>query len=295
MSTTETQTYLQQTLDLVVDILGDDAEAIGIERAVLGLFFTGVKLDTGHTGLCATPLKQIPEAVCCPSSAMAMPFPGKVTKMKALRLAQEAVEQRGVRRAVGIAALNALAHMASERRGTANHQLLDESDAFAVADVQPHETAVVVGAFGPFLKALRRIGADYYVLEMDPATLKPEEMPHFRPANTYRDIVPKADVVLITGTTLINDTLADLVACARPEARIVLVGPTMPMLPDAFFARPNVIVGTVRVTDPDALLDILAEGGSGYHFFGRSADKIVMVPRSHEHALATAPDLQATA
>ncbi|MGB4579119.1 MAG: DUF364 domain-containing protein [Methanoculleus sp.] len=29
------------------------------------------------------------------------------------------------------------------------------------------------------------------------------------------------------------------------------------------------------VTDPDRLLDVLAEGGSGYHFFGKGADRIV--------------------
>jgi hypothetical protein len=30
------------------------------------------------------------------------------------------------------------------------------------------------------------------------------------------------------------------------------------------------------VTDPDGFLDILAEGGSGYHFFGKSAAKVVL-------------------
>jgi hypothetical protein len=45
---------------------------------VVGLVIAGVKLDTGISGACATPLRSIPEAVCCPSSAMAMPFPGKL-------------------------------------------------------------------------------------------------------------------------------------------------------------------------------------------------------------------------
>jgi uncharacterized protein len=68
--------------------------------------------------------------------------------------------------------------------------------------------------------------------------------------------VPSADVVLITGTTLLNDTLENLLALCRPEARVL---------------------GGVRVTAPDAFLDVLAEGGSGYHFFGRSAEKVVLV------------------
>src|SRR5215472_12727929 len=69
---------LAETIGGVTDILGAELAGITIERAVIGLFFTGVKLATGHAGACATPIRSIPEAVCCPSSAMAMPFPGKL-------------------------------------------------------------------------------------------------------------------------------------------------------------------------------------------------------------------------
>ena len=46
----------------IQDILGADLDRITVERAVVGLFFTGVKLDTGVTGACATPLRSIPAA-----------------------------------------------------------------------------------------------------------------------------------------------------------------------------------------------------------------------------------------
>lgn len=49
------------------------------------------------------------------------------------------------------------------------------------------------------------------------------------------------------------------------------------MLPDAFFRRGVCAVGGVRAIDPDALLDTLAEGGSGYHFFGKLAEKVSIV------------------
>lgn len=274
-----------RTLDRVGASLGAEAADLRIERATLGLFFIAVTLEGGHTGLCATPLKEIPGAVCCPSSAMSMPFPGKIARMGALRVAEEAVTRTGLRRALGIAALNALAARAVDRRGTAGHVVLEGAEAFDVAAIEPHETAVVVGAFGPFLKALRRIGARHFVLEKDPATLRPEEMAHFRPSETYPEIVPQADVLLVTGTTLINDTLPGLIACARPTARIVLVGPTVPMLPDAFFDRPGMVLGTVRVTDAQALHQVLAEGGSGYHFFGKSTQKVVLVPDGHPAAV----------
>ena len=48
------------------------------------------------------------------------------------------------------------------------------------------------------------------------------------------------------------------------------------MLPDAFLARGADVLGSIRISEPDAFLDLLAEGGSGHHFFGRSAEKIVL-------------------
>jgi uncharacterized protein (DUF4213/DUF364 family) len=150
-------------------------------------------------------------------------------------------------------------------------------DAYDAADIQPGERVVVVGAFVPFLKALKRSGQHFTVLEMDPATVKPDELAHFRPADEARLVLPSADVVLITGTTLLNDTLENLLALCRPQARVVMVGPTVGLLPDALLRRGVDVLGGVRVTAPDAFLDVLAEGGSGYHFFGRSAEKVVLV------------------
>jgi len=34
------------------------------------------------------------------------------------------------------------------------------------------------------------------------------------------------------------------------------------------------------ITRPDEFLDLLAEGGSGYHFFGRVAEKVVLARRA---------------
>src|SRR5947209_11910158 len=107
---------LRETLSEIAEILGSELDGLTVERAVVGLFFTGVKLSNGSTGSCATPIKTIPEAVCCPSSAMAMPFPGKLAGRRAADLAREALSGHGIRRAVGIAAVNALADYCWQRR-----------------------------------------------------------------------------------------------------------------------------------------------------------------------------------
>ena len=275
----QTDGILTETVTAVTDILGADLDHIAVERAVIGLFFTGVKLSTGHAGACATPIKSIPEAVCCPSSAMAMPFPGKMKGKPARDALKEVFSTHGIRRGVGIATLNALAEICWERRPNPLVELRHGIDAFDANSFRPDDQTVVVGAFVPFLKELKRRKQPFLVLEKDPDTLKAEEMPFYRPAETAREVVPQADVLLMTGTTLLNDTLEELLSWARPKARVTVVGPTVGLLPDAFLARGADILGGVRITEPDDFLDLLAEGGSGYHFFGRVAEKVVLQRR----------------
>jgi uncharacterized protein len=276
---TEGNSILAETIAKIGTILGPELGDITIDRAVVGLFFTGVKLSNGTAGTSATPIKTIPEAVCCPSSAMTMPFSGKLRGRRAADLAREALSNHGIRRAVGIATVNALADCCWQRRPHPDVELRHGIDAFDATEIRAGDKVVVVGAFVPFLKELKRRGQGFLVLEQDPATLKADELPFFRPAEQAAKILPDADVVLITGSTLINNTLEDLLALTRPDARVTVVGPTVGMLPDAFLARGADVLGCVQITEPDAFLDLLAEGGSGYHFFGRTAQKLVLAHR----------------
>lgn len=270
---------LAETVEAIQDIGSKEVATIVIERAVVGLFFTGVKLSTGHIGACATPIKAIPDAVCCPSSAHAMPFPGKMRGHRAIDFLDEVRQRDGIRRAVGIATMNALATLCWERRPHPDIDLEVGVDAFDAAGIRPGQMVVVVGAFVPFLRELKKRGQPYLVLEQDPATLKADELPFYRRAAEAPAVVPEADVLLVTGTTLLNDTLDGILAAARPGACKVVVGPTVGLVPDAYLRRGCGVLGTIRVNRGDEFLDVLAEGGSGYHFFGRSAEKIVLKSR----------------
>jgi uncharacterized protein (DUF4213/DUF364 family) len=136
-------------------------DRITVERAVVGLFFTGVKLDTGVTGACATPLRSIPDA-------RALPLSGKLRGRLAGELLKEAAAPSGIRRAVGIAAMNALADMCWERRPTAGVDLCTGVNAYDAAEIRAGENVVVVGAFVPFLKSLKRAHQRFTVLEWIP-------------------------------------------------------------------------------------------------------------------------------
>lgn len=265
---------LRDTADEVRRRLGEDCGGLVVEAAVLGLFFTGVRLSNGQGGICATPIKSIPEAVCCPSSIQAMPMPGKLRGRPAAAFLDDFGPASSLRRALSIAVLSALSATAMD----AVH-MVRGVDGLDEARIGRDDAVVLVGALGPMIRTLKARGGPFRILEKDPATLRPDEMAFYAPAETAPVEVPKADVLITTGTTLINDTLEGLLELARPGAEVVVVGPTASLLPEAFFRRGVRVLGGVRVTDAHRLLDMLAEGGSGYHIFGRAAERVVMKSR----------------
>lgn len=260
----------------VVGRLGPAAESVAIERVVIGVFFTGVKLTNGAGGLCATPVKNVPQAVCCPTSAAALPAPGRIAGTPALRALEGLDGPPGLGRAVALATLNALAETLWRRDGPPAGAEACEGDAFGALALGPGMRVALVGAFPPYLKALRRLGQPFQILELDPATLRPDELPFYVPAERAPDVVPGADVVIVTGTTLANDSLDGLLRLLRPGAEAAVIGPTTTLAVEPYRARGVTVIGGTRVHEPDAALALLAEGGSGYHVFGRSVERVTL-------------------
>lgn len=262
--------------DTLVETLGDTLDTLLIERVVVGLFFSGVKLGNGACGLSATPVKSIPAAVCCPSSALALPSPGKLRGRPAADLLDDLTSKQDMRRALAIATLNALVETLWQRDGAPATQAVTDGDTFEGMEIRPDDRVVLVGAFAPYMRELRKRQIDYRVLELDISTLKEVELPHYAHPDTAPEVIPWGTVLAVTGTTLINGTLDALLTHVRPGMKVAVIGPTAPLLVTPFAQRGVTHIGGARVRDPDVLLDILAEGGSGYHFFGSLVERLTL-------------------
>jgi uncharacterized protein len=271
---------LEETLLLVKDKLGRDYQEISMDKLTIGLFFTGVKLSNGIGGICYTPIKEIPKAVCCPSSAGAAINPEKIAGMPVDEVLAGLSSAEPIKTAVAVATLNALSNTLWQRGPTGPYTITHNMDAQDAVHMPVEKSVAVVGAFIPTLQALKRRGGCWWVIEQEPKALKEDEMPHYIPAESSEGIIGQADVLIITGVTLINHTLERILSAAKPDAEIAVMGPTASSLPEPLFKRGVRIVGGVRVTKPDALLQILAAGGSGYHFFDKYADRIVMIKKN---------------
>ena len=135
---------LDEGAQLVREKLGDDFSRVTIERLVIGLFFTGVKLSNGQGGICYTPVKEIPDAVCCPSSAGRTFDPVNIRGMKAEDMLSGLTSREPIKTAVAIATLNALSATCWAKGPPNGHyeirMNMDAQDAVRM----PKETSVVV-------------------------------------------------------------------------------------------------------------------------------------------------------
>lgn len=93
---------------------------------------------------------------------------------------------------------------------------------------------------------------DMLVIERQPGE---KDLPD--PACEY--YVPQADWVFLTATSIPNKTFPRLVELAE-SAKLVLMGPTLPWLPELAEMGINYLAG-VKVTDSEALRQTVAEGG----------------------------------
>lgn len=150
-----------------------------------------------------------------------------------------------VEAAVGLATLNAL---------------LEPPDPALIQEIVPAEwlalhgrqrQVALVGRF-PFIEELRPAAARLWVLELHP-------QPGEYGADQAYEILPQADIVVITASTLINQTLEGLLKLVRAEATVMLLGPSTPLTPLLFEAGIDLLSG-VQVVDLEAALGSVMQG-----------------------------------
>ena len=81
------------------------------------------------------------------------------------------------------------------------------------------------------------------------------------PSEAADQVIPRADIVALTGTTLINHTFEDLLALCRPEALVLVLGPSTPLSPILFNHGVHLLSGSV-VENEEAVLRAVSQGAN---------------------------------
>lgn len=171
---------------------------------------------------------------------------GRLHEMNALELAAYARSENPLEASIGVAALNSLLEVDESRAVEVNaREVLTERGR--------GKKVAVVGSF-PFASALREVVDRLWVIEQHPAG---DEYP----AEAAPDLIPRADVVAITGSALINHTLEGLLALCPRDALVMVLGPSTPLSP-VLFAHGATLLSGARVIDEAAVMCTAGQGAT---------------------------------
>jgi uncharacterized protein (DUF4213/DUF364 family) len=211
----------------------------------VGAFWTAVVIEAEgrrRCGLASTPRSEEHHH----GGGPAVPDAGRLEEQSARDLAGLARSESLMEAAIGVAAINALLPSPPEL-------WVDINAEEVIARHGAGKNVALVGHF-PFAPRLQEAVGKLWVLELQPG-------PGDLPAGAAPDIVPQADVVAITGTTLINHTLEGLLALCRPEALVLVLGPSTPLSPILFDYGVHILSGIV-VEDIEAVLRAVSQGAN---------------------------------
>ncbi|MEZ5534194.1 MAG: DUF364 domain-containing protein [Thiolinea sp.] len=115
----------------------------------------------------------------------------------------------------------------------------------------------MVGYFCPLIERLTAQGTEVVVLENLPERVLANPLvSHVSTPHGLAD----CEQIICTASTLINDTLDEVIAACTSAQRFALTGPTASGLPDAVFARGVDTVGAIHFPDRQQLTGILDAG-----------------------------------
>ena len=153
-----------------------------------------------------------------------MPLSGRLRNRAARAALKDVSHQNSLRKAIAIATMNALSEYIRELQPERRKRIEYGVDAFDVLTLANYKKTVVVGALVPLLKRLINEERSFHVLEQDVRTLKGKELEHYVPASEFLRVVPAADLLVITGVTMLNDTLPELLDQAKSGAEVLVTG-----------------------------------------------------------------------
>ena len=217
--------------DRLLDSVPFDAP---VQQVLVGAFWTAVVLasDPPRCGLAST-LRPAAHPEGYP-----VPDAGRLEGCSGRELAALLRSASTLEASIGMAAFNALLHV-----DQAQCTELNARD--VILERGADRRVAIVGHF-PFVRQARQAAAECWVLELNPG-------PGDLPADRAAEVLPQADVIALTGTSLTNHTFDGLIDLCRPDALVVLLGGSAPLTPVLYERGVDVIAGTVVVDVPAAV------------------------------------------
>jgi uncharacterized protein (DUF4213/DUF364 family) len=225
-------------MNLIDDLIASLPDDVAVKSVWVGAHWTAV--CSRHCGLASTLLDNQPHGHAQVRDV------GRLHFKSAHELAEYARSDNLLEASIGVAAINSLLDVDESR-------VVEMNAADVLAQQGRGKPVALVGHF-PFISQLRTSAGALWIIEQQPAAGE-------YPAEAAADLIPRAEVVAITASALINHTLDDLLALCDPQAWVMVLGPSTPLSP-MLFKRGVSILSGAQVVDEAAALRTLCQGAT---------------------------------
>ena len=233
----------------ILSALTECNTAVPVSRSVLGIVYTCVQLENGSAGTAYS----FPRQDCGIDSGVAMPIAGK----KAEDLFGYLGGENLAASSLSLAAVNACIGGCDGAE--------DSTDILEEINILPNDRVCMIGCFHPVLRQLRERSIDVVTIEQNPVPgTEPPEKSDFH--------LGRSQVAIITATAIINNTIDRLLESARNCREVAVLGPSTPMLPNAFENTPVTLLSGIHVSEPEKVFSTISEG-QGFKLFKQFVSK----------------------
>jgi uncharacterized protein len=262
----------EQTFSLIKTRNGNLLEKLTIADVRIGLHLSAVKLSDGSVGVAGTLNES--KVHCAKVNRDFADYTPSQIRGRGVADLFETTKKSNIIDTIKIAVLNAISSRLISNSG---YKIIEDADPVDLIDLEPEKTITIVGAFQSYIQKISETNNTLHVLELNKNALTEEHQKFYVPAEEHSRVIQVSDIVIITGLTLVNNTIDELLASVKQGTQVILTGPSGNILPDILFENKVNIIGAMRITDPELLFTIVSEAGTGYHLINYCAKKICIL------------------
>ncbi|NPA68562.1 MAG: hypothetical protein GXO50_08140 [Chlorobi bacterium] len=152
----------------------------------------------------------------------------------------------------------------------ADNNLLHE-DLFSIVDFSFYKSLVMVGYSKPMTEKLKKKNVSVHIFDNQ------VEAPFIKDQSMLNSYIAKSDSVILTGTSIINNTLGEILNNAKQNSDIFLTGPSVPMS-KYILEKKNIkgLFGTVFTENTGKIIDLIKKD-KGTDCLKKYGKKVAMI------------------
>ncbi len=236
---------IRDTASRIIEALADAAVHRRAVDVRLGLRYVGVQLDDESCGVAY----RFTESERC--NEISFPGDDLIAGREAGELLSWLHSENLLMRSVGLAAANALT-------GSPEGEVM-RGDIRSIIEFGADEQVAMVGYFEPLVEEIRKQCAlDIY--EIDTSLAR-----GLKESSAAPEGLGRCDVALLTSTAIVNGTIDRLIQAAKGCREVVILGPSTPLIPEAFAGTSVTLLSGVVVVSGE-ILKCISEGGGMQRF-----------------------------